>query len=203
MIAGQVESAVVNNIGTIAGGVDLFGTLTNSGVISGASGIRYGASVAMSIVNQGTIIANSSYRVRLPSNSTLVNSGRIIAGGGVGVSLQSGDTLVNSGTIGGLGTAVSFSSRGELLVIEPGDTFTNALSGFGEFDTIDLAGVKADHAVFNGNTLGGNLTVLNGTATVETLRLAGRFTTNSFIDPPARLPPARLAGGRLAGREQA
>ena len=85
----------------------------------------------------------------------------------------------NFGTLSG-STAVSFGGGADVLVLGSASVLSGRLAGFGVLDTIDLAGVQADRAVFTGTTLNGTLTVYNGLSTVRTLGMIGRFAPSGF-----------------------
>lgn len=98
------------------------------------------------------------------------------------------ETVTNYGTlrggVAGGGTAVAFGGGADVLVLEPGSVLAGTLTGFSEFDTIDLAKVQATGAVFSGTTVVGTLPVMNGTAVVDTLFLAGEHPKTGFTASP-------------------
>ncbi len=161
-------------------------TNASSGRISGLTSV----SGVSTLVNYGRITGNGGAGVSLAnSDATVMNAGTITGGGGMGVSFSIyngatvAQTVSNYGTISG-STAVAFGSGADVLVLGTASVLTGALAGFGVHDTIDLAKTSATGAVFSGTTSGGTLSVMNGTATVESLLLAGRFTANGFVVSP-------------------
>ena len=141
-------------------------TLTNFGLINGATGV-------IDAGPAGTF-------------DTITNSGQINGTVNAGITLGGGtDLIVNFGTIGGgNGTAVVFGSGVDLVVLEPGAVLAGTLAGFGALDTLDLAQAPADSAVFAGDTASGTLTVMTGTAVVDTLLFAGQFADKGFVLSP-------------------
>ncbi len=143
--------------------------------------------------------------------STLVNCSRITGNGGAGVSLANSDaTVMNAGTItGGGGMGVSFSiyngatvfqggplvrhdhrqygvvpAGADVLVLGTASVLTGALAGVrgARHDRPGPGGLTG--AVFSRTTSGSTLSVMNGTATVESLLLARRLPPTAAACSP-------------------
>ncbi len=202
VLFGALDPGTMSNFGTIKGpggyGVELeVGGVANNGsptdataVITGygglelgqgAQGINYGAIDATGLAGEG---------VRMFANATLENA----AGGSItghlgifanGVSI----TVTNAGTISGTGgTAVSFTSSSDVLVVEAGSAFMGAVTGDGgELRLGSGVGTLSGLA-------GGNATV-SGSMATTTFQNFNTFQIDAgatFVDTEA----VTIAGGQ-------
>ena len=147
------------------------------------------------VVNHGTISANGGH-LNIDTGGSAVNDGLIIASGSGGVgfdlTLHPGmappETILNSGTLEAAngvlnldgtvnGGTVLFSGPGGLVLEQP-NALTNGATivGFGPNDSITLDQVTASGLSFDGGTL----TVSNNGTVVESLPMAGSYTSANF-----------------------
>jgi len=153
------------------------------------------AGTPASMVNHGTI-AGTGGHLNIDTGGTVVNDGLITASGSGGVGFDFGqftnsmpqETILNAGTIQAAGGSLyingtvhggllQFSGAGEMVFEQQNALAGGAsIAGFGAGDTIDLYLIQADKLSF-GN---GVLTVTNAGTTVESLPMAGNYTTANF-----------------------
>ena len=164
-------------------GVDASGSLAvqNGGAALFATGFVVG--------RQGHVTVSSNSGIAVGGNGgSLDGSVTIGAGGTVTVDCPNGaynaKTKISGGTLyikqsGAIAGAdgISFAGAGT-LELGIGVTLSNKISGFGSGDTIQLDGVTATKPSYNPSK--GTLTLLNGTAPVETLKVAGSYTDANF-----------------------
>lgn len=182
--------------------VSLGGTFTvasGATLSAGSSSLLTLHSVAPSapatVVNQGTIAGNAGH-LNIDTGGTVVNNGLITASGSGGVGFDFGqytnslpaETIMNAGTIqasgGSLyingtvhGGTLQFSGAGQMAFEQQNALADGAtITGFGAGDTIDLYLINATGLSF----ANGVLTVMNGSTTVESLPMAGNYTTGNF-----------------------
>ncbi len=138
--------------------------------------------------NAGTLIAgtSSSYAdgVDLGSSGLITNATGALIEGPTGVRFRTG-TLVNAGTIAsnttnGVAIAIVASSSAATLILDIGSTLAGAVAGFETGDTIDLANL----AVTGESFANGVLTLTDNGVVVDTLALAGGFSTGEFTLTP-------------------
>ena len=166
------RTASVRNAGTIKGtvsGLSVYdgGTVTNSGTAAiivgagtGADGIDvvstslFGGGPTTTLTNTGQI-RGTAIGLYATAPVTATNAAQALIQGDVGVKLKGVGTIVDAGTIassaGAAGTAISFLSASDVLVLDPTGVVKGKITGGGGL--LELAGV--------GGTIGG----LGGTIT--------------------------------------
>ncbi|HLZ65056.1 MAG TPA: hypothetical protein VKQ29_02440, partial [Aliidongia sp.] len=155
-----VAGGSINNTGLITGtasGIKLQagGTVTNSGEIDGL-GTRPGIDlVAGGVINNnaGGIISGvlgAIYNFGSAA-ATITNAGTLSSSDiGILIGGTQANTLTNSGTIiGNSGTAVRFGAGDDLLVLQPGATFTGVVDGGAGTNTLEF-GAGAGAGSFTG-----------------------------------------------------
>ena len=148
---------------TLAIGATLTGAEVGAITVeSGAALSGFGTLAGAAVTDNGAITATAG---------TLALTGSVSGGGTV--LLQSGATLSAQGALGGV--AVVFDGNATLALGAP-TSVTSTLSGFGSGDVVDLEHLKADSLSYGG----GILTLMEGTAVVDRISLAGHYNTANF-----------------------
>jgi hypothetical protein len=147
----------ITNSGTIAGAngaISIDGNLdqlTNSGLISGITEIYVTGNATILNTNTGTISDNAG-SLYIGGTATITNQGIISAtASGYGAIKLGGahSVVTNSGTIQGMdGTALSFASGSDTLVIDPGSTLLGAVSADGDDSTLILGGDSSETVTY-------------------------------------------------------
>ena len=162
-------------------GIDASGWLTvqkngevfiGSDLYVGAEGhITVSSNSGIAVDNQvgpdGSVVIGDGGHVVLDCASGAYDANTVINGGAL--------TLERTGAIATT-KGISFHGAGLLLLFSSKVTLSNTISGFGSGDTIQLDGVTATKPSYSNGTL----TLLNGTAPVETLNVAGSYKTSNF-----------------------
>jgi hypothetical protein len=165
--ADTIELAFGTGTGTLAG----LGSQTITGfdaitVDADASWQLSGDAGGVAFTNDGSIVVGDSLVLGAvgedPGASGIID----IGSGGVGEFTEAV----------GAGQEVVFTAAGATIVLDDSAGFAATISGFMAGDTIDLAGEKADHVVF----ANGQLQIMEGSTTVATLLLSGKFKSREF-----------------------
>ncbi len=152
--------------------------------VSGIIGTTYDDAAASNIVNDGTINAQAG-TLYIVSGGThafgFTNDGAIVISGGATAYIE--PTTFNNGT----GT-LAFSGAGTLELGSSVTSFTETVGGFNAGDVFDLKNLtyaSTNSVVWTQTTTGvnaaGTLAIYNGATLLETLNLAGTYSTADFV----------------------
>ena len=182
LAGGVFTQASVKNIGVFSGYGIVDGAFNNMGSVNVVGGdLKFDQAVtgkgAVNVAAAQTLTFESADNlwgaITLGVGSTVdfeqANTGRAT------YSLAAGSTLTFKG--GALGT-VNFNDGGAGASLDLGAvaSFAAAINGFGASDSLDLLNTAATKATWKN----GKLTILNGTATVATIKLAGSYAGDIF-----------------------
>lgn len=182
LAGGVFTQASVKNIGVFSGYGIVDGAFNNMGSVNVVGGdLKFDQAVsgkgAVNVAAAETLTFESADNlwgaITLGAGSTVdfeqANSGRAT------YSLAAGSTLTFKGGATG---AVNFADGGAGASLDLGAvaSFAGAINGFGVSDNLDLLNTVATKATWKN----GRLTILNGTATVATIKLAGSYTGDIF-----------------------
>ncbi len=173
-LAVSVDTASTIEVGTTGGAAaGSIAVDTGHSIVFNATGSLIGA-----LVDNGTVTVNSG---------TLTQSGNV-SGNGV-LQIAAGASLLLSGNVGAAAT-ISFAGKGSTLSIgNVAGTLASVaagITGFQSGDTI-LISQTVTTATYTAGSGGaaGTLVLSNGTATLETLAIAGDYTGQSFFISPS------------------
>jgi T5SS/PEP-CTERM-associated repeat protein len=131
--------------------------------VSSNSDVLVGSSPGVGV---GFVTIGKGGAVKLDCLDGAYKANTEISGGTLIVERPDAIAAANGISFGGAGT----------LTLDSAVTLSNTIDGFGSGDTIQLDGVTATKPKYSNGTL----TLLNGTAPVETLKVAGSYTTSNF-----------------------
>ncbi len=170
----QTNGSVIINAGRTLNLTNAADVISGKGVtVNGTLEVSGGGKLEIQgpVINNGLLLVSAGTLV-LENNATVTGTGsaRVIGG-----------TLDASGTFN---QAVAFSGGTGTLILGRSQLYTAAITGFSttggtSFDLSDVGFVSAGEATFSGTTLGGVLTVTDGTHTAK-LNLVGNFTGSTF-----------------------
>jgi autotransporter passenger strand-loop-strand repeat protein len=201
-----------------AGGLQqLFTTATDTTVNSGGEQNVYaGATASGTTVNAGgiqidwgnavdaTINGGTQFVIGTASDTTIVSGVQHVQDGGVATNttIGSGGTEYVHG--GSTANGVTFAGPSAALVLDHADSFTGAISGWQDGDSIDLGDIRfgADTTlayVANEANTGGTLTVSDGSH-VASLALLGQYTAADFALASDGLGGSLISDPGIAGQ---
>jgi hypothetical protein len=164
--SGDLEATTIINNGTITN-QNLSGlsfssaTVTNNGTITLSQN-----SITGTVIDNGDIIANADYNFA-DTLGTVTGGGQIQIGSGA---ILSTGQVASTITLSFAGSSGSFDLSASSL--DASHVYDPTLIGFGATDVIDYAGTITTISYSSG---AGNLTLLDGSATVATLHLKGNY----------------------------
>jgi uncharacterized protein with beta-barrel porin domain len=169
-------------------------TIVNLGTITatGFGGVAIEGNI-VAVVNSGTIAAVSSggalNAISMTGGRVTNNGGGVITSDATAIAASGNTSIFNAGIItGGAGVAISFSSGGNSLTLEPGSVINGTAHGFGA-DTFQLGGTGTDS--FNAALLA---TQFSGYTTFNKIGTS----TWTLTGTNATAMPWTVAGGTLS-----
>jgi Hint domain len=211
-IFSSLHGGTIINVGTILGGIELYGSpggsVSNSGTIDGGIGVNihgYG-----SVTNVGTIVGSLSYGILITFGGTISNTGTaaLISGlsGGVSVILHAG-TVVNSGTIttnsGTNATAVWLHNGGSVIntgnIAAQGTSAEGIGMSAGGYISNGPTGVIIGYASAINISDGAGVVVNSGTIKTVGINVSGAFAVSSYGGSVLNTSSGLIAGANGVG----